>query len=116
MLYEVITYLRITDRTKDLVKSGGEWISSVDMENLLMAHPAVQEAAVIAVSDPKWGERPLACVVLKSGKSATADVLREHLAGSFAKWQLPERIEFLDAIPRTSTGKFWKVKLREQFV
>ena len=109
-------YLRITDRTKDLVKSGGEWISSVDMENLLMAHPAVQEAAVIAVPDAKWGERPLPCVVLKPGRRATADALREHLAAGFAKWQLPERFEFIDAIPRTSTGKFWKVKLRERFV
>jgi fatty-acyl-CoA synthase len=85
------------------------------MENLLMAHPAVQEAAVIAIADPKWGERPLACVVLKAGKSATAEALRDHLATQFAKWQLPDRFEFLDAIPRTSTGKFWKVKLRERF-
>jgi fatty-acyl-CoA synthase len=108
-------YLRITDRTKDLVKSGGEWISSVDMENLLMAHPAVQEAAVIAVPDDKWGERPLPCVVLKTGKSASPQELQAHLATGFARWQLPERFEFLDAIPRTSTGKFWKVKLRERF-
>jgi len=108
-------YIRITDRTKDLIKSGGEWISSVDMENLLMAHPAVMEAAVIAVPDAKWSERPLACVVLKAGKQATADELRAHLAQKFAKWQLPERVEFLEAIPRTSTGKFWKVKLRERF-
>jgi fatty-acyl-CoA synthase len=108
-------YVRITDRTKDLIKSGGEWISSVDMENLLMAHPAVQEAAVIAVADAKWGERPLACVVLKAGGSASAERLRAHLAGKFAKWQLPERVEFLDAIPKTSTGKFWKIKLRERY-
>jgi fatty-acyl-CoA synthase len=108
-------YLRITDRTKDLVKSGGEWISSVDMENLLMAHPAVQEAAVIAVPDAKWGERPLPCVVLKAGQAASAEELSAHLARSFARWQLPERFEFIDAIPRTSTGKFWKVKLRERF-
>ena len=108
-------YIRITDRTKDLIKSGGEWISSVDMENLLMAHPAIQEAAVIAIPDPKWSERPLACVVLKPGRSATPDELRAHLAAKFIKWQLPERFEFLDAIPRTSTGKFWKVKLRERF-
>jgi fatty-acyl-CoA synthase len=108
-------YIRITDRTKDLIKSGGEWISSVDMENLLMAHPAVQEAAVIAVPDPKWTERPLACVVLKQGQSATPEELRSHLSRSFIKWQLPDRFEFLDAIPRTSTGKFWKVKLRERF-
>jgi len=108
-------YLRITDRTKDLIKSGGEWISSVDMENLLMAHPDVQEAAVIAIPDPKWSERPLACVVLKPGRNPTADELRAHLSSAFARWQLPERFEFLDAIPRTSTGKFWKVKLRERF-
>jgi len=108
-------YLRIADRTKDLIKSGGEWISSVDMENLLMAHPSVQEAAVIAIADAKWGERPLACVVLKNGKKAAPDDLREHLSGKFAKWQLPDRFEFLEAIPKTSTGKFWKVKLREQF-
>jgi fatty-acyl-CoA synthase len=108
-------YIRITDRTKDLIKSGGEWISSVDMENLLMAHPAVVEAAVIAVPDPKWGERPLACVVFKKGQSATPEQLRAHLAPGFAKWQLPDRFEILDALPRTSTGKFWKVKLREMF-
>ena len=108
-------YIRITDRTKDLIKSGGEWISSVDMENLLMAHPSIAEAAVIAIPDPKWSERPLACVVFKQGKSATPDELRAHLSKSFAKWQLPERFEVLDAIPRTSTGKFWKVKLRERY-
>jgi fatty-acyl-CoA synthase len=108
-------YVRIADRTKDLIKSGGEWISSVDMENRLMGHDAVQEAAVIAVADAKWGERPLACVVLKPGKTASAEDLRAHLAGAFAKWQLPDRVEFLEAIPRTSTGKFWKVKLREMF-
>lgn len=108
-------YIRIVDRTKDLIKSGGEWISSVDMENELMGHAAVAEAAVIAVPDEKWGERPLACVVFRSGKTATADELRNHLAHKFAKWQLPERFEFLDAIPRTSTGKFWKTKLRERF-
>ncbi|HEX7044694.1 MAG TPA: long-chain fatty acid--CoA ligase [Burkholderiales bacterium] len=108
-------YVRIVDRTKDLIKSGGEWISSVDMENHLMTHPAVAEAAVIAVPDPKWGERPLACVVLKAGAQADAEELRAHLAAHFAKWQLPDRVEFLDAIPRTSTGKFWKVKLRERY-
>jgi len=108
-------YIRIADRTKDLIKSGGEWISSVDMENLLMAHDAVAEAAVIAVADEKWGERPLACVVLKNGRQGAPDDLRAHLASRFAKWQLPDRFEFLDAIPKTSTGKFWKVKLREQF-
>jgi fatty-acyl-CoA synthase len=109
-------YIRIVDRTKDLIKSGGEWISSVDMENLLMAHPAVAEASIIAIPDVKWTERPLACVVLRPGKRATPEELREHLAQQFVKWQLPERFEFLDAIPRTSTGKFWKAKLRELYV
>ncbi len=109
-------FVRITDRTKDLVKSGGEWISSVDLENAIMAHPAVAEAAVVAIADAKWGERPLACVVLKPGIEATATALDAHLlARSFPKWQLPDRYEFIDAIPRTSTGKFWKLKLRERF-
>lgn len=106
--------VRITDRSKDLIKSGGEWISSVDMENALMAHPAVAEAAVIAVADDKWGERPLACVALRPGQQACATDLLSHLSQhGFAKWQLPDRFEFLEAIPRTSTGKFWKLKLRE---
>ncbi|MBV8220674.1 MAG: long-chain fatty acid--CoA ligase [Solirubrobacterales bacterium] len=108
--------IRITDRSKDLVKSGGEWISSVDMENLLMGHPAVSEAAVIAVPDDKWDERPMAVVVLKGGAEATPDDLRDHLSSHFAKWQLPERVEFVDEIPRTATGKFKKTALREQFV
>ena len=108
-------YLHITDRTKDLIKSGGEWISSVDLENAIMAHPAIAEAAVIAVPHEKWGERPLACVVIKPGQSVTPESLNEALAKKFAKWQLPDRYEFLDAIPRTSTGKFWKMKLRERF-
>jgi acyl-CoA synthetase (AMP-forming)/AMP-acid ligase II len=108
--------IRITDRSKDLVKSGGEWISSVDLENLLMAHPAVAEAAVIAIPDDKWGERPLAAVVLREGQEAGPDELREHLSKEFAKWQLPERIEFIDSIPRTATGKFRKTELRERFV
>jgi fatty-acyl-CoA synthase len=111
-----LAYLRITDRTKDLIKSGGEWISSVDLENALMAHPAVAEAAVIAIPDPKWSERPLACVVLRQGQSLPLGELAAHLARQgFAKWQLPERYEVIDAIPRTSTGKFWKLKLREMF-
>jgi len=108
-------YLRISDRTKDLIKSGGEWISSVDLENAIMGHPAVAEAAVIAVPHPKWSERPLACVVLKPGATLDADGLRRHLAPGFAKWQLPDAVEFVDAIPRTSTGKFWKARLREMF-
>lgn len=110
-------YMRITDRTKDLIKSGGEWISSVDMENILMSHPAVSEAAVIAIPHEKWNERPLACIVPKAGQKVTPEALNEHLAGTgiFAKWQLPDRYEIMDAIPRTSTGKFWKLKLREMF-
>ena len=113
-------YVRITDRTKDLIKSGGEWISSVDLENALMAHPAIAEAAVIAIPDPKWSERPLACIVLKPGQGGDRELmaaaLGAHLlAHGFAKWQLPDRYEVIDAVPRTSTGKFWKLKLRERF-
>ncbi len=109
-------FVKITDRTKDLIKSGGEWISSVDLENMLMSHGAVAEAAVIAIPDEKWSERPLACVVLKPGQTVTRDALNALLlTGGFAKWQLPERYEFIDAVPRTSTGKFWKMKLRERF-
>ena len=108
-------YLRITDRTKDLIKSGGEWISSVDMENAIMAHPAVAEAAVIAIAHDKWGERPLACVVFKKGQRATSEDLNALLAKTFAKWQLPDAYEFIAEIPRTSTGKFWKAKLRERY-
>lgn len=109
-------YLRLTDRTKDLIKSGGEWISSVGLENALMAHPHVAEAAVIAIAHEKWTERPLACVVLRPGCQATPAQLHAHLAAQgFAKWQLPERYEFIDEIPKTATGKFWKVRLRAQF-
>ena len=112
-------FVRITDRTKDLIKSGGEWISSVDLENALMAHPAIAEAAVIAIPDDKWSERPLACVVVKAGHdeppAALAASLAAHLLQhGFAKWQLPDRYEVIDTVPRTSTGKFWKLKLRER--
>jgi fatty-acyl-CoA synthase len=111
-----LAFVRITDRTKDLIKSGGEWISSVDLENALMAHPAIAEAAVIAIPDEKWSERPLACIVLKPGHDAAPDVLGQHLLKhGFAKWQLPDRYEVIAALPRTSTGKFWKLKLRERF-
>jgi fatty-acyl-CoA synthase len=111
-----LAFVRITDRTKDLIKSGGEWISSVDLENALMAHPAVAEAAVIAIPDEKWSERPLACIALKPAQTADAQALNAHLlAHGFAKWQLPDRYETIAAVPRTSTGKFWKLKLREQF-
>jgi len=108
-------YVKIVDRSKDLIKSGGEWISSVDMENALMGHPAVREAAVIGVPHPKLLERPLAVVVLNEGASATADELREFLAARFAKWQLPDEIVFTDEIPRTSVGKFKKSELRARY-
>ena len=108
--------MRICDRAKDLVKSGGEWISSVDLENQLMSHSAVAEAAVIAIPDARWGERPLAAVVLRDGMDAAPEDLRAHLGSQFAKWQLPDRIEFVEAIPRTATGKFKKTALRERFV
>lgn len=108
-------YIKIVDRIKDLVKSGGEWISSVDLENALVSHPAVQEAAVIGVPHPKWDERPLAVVVLKPGQTATAEDLRAHLAPRFAKFWLPDAVLFVDAIPKTSTGKMLKATLREQF-
>jgi fatty-acyl-CoA synthase len=107
--------VKIVDRAKDLVKSGGEWISSVDLENTLMGHPSVKEACVVGVPHPKWQERPLAAVVLKEGKSATAEELRSFLAATFAKWQLPDAIVFVESIPRTSVGKFKKIALREQF-
>ncbi len=107
--------VKIVDRAKDLVKSGGEWISSVDLENALMGHPAVKEACVVGIPHPKWQERPLAAVVLKDGKHATGDELRIFLGAAFAKWQLPDAFVFVDAIPRTSVGKFKKIALREQF-
>jgi fatty-acyl-CoA synthase len=108
-------YVKITDRIKDLVKSGGEWISSVDLENALVGHPKVAEAAVIAVPHPRWGERPLAVVVLKPGQIATAEELRAHLAPAFPKAWLPDGVAFVSAIPKTSTGKILKTALREQF-
>ena len=114
---DALGFVRITDRTKDLIKSGGEWISSVDLENALMAHASIAEAAVIAIPDEKWSERPLACIVVKPGQNAPlADDLAAHLMQhGFARWQLPDRYELIDAVPRTSTGKFWKLKLRERF-
>ena len=107
-------YIKICDRTKDLIKSGGEWISSVDLENAIMGHPAVAEATVIAMPHPKWGERPLACVVLKQGATASGDEIEHFIADKFARWWLPDRYMFLDAIPRTSTGKFLKRALRQR--
>jgi fatty-acyl-CoA synthase len=108
-------YIRLVDRTKDLVKSGGEWISSVELENEIMAHPQVVEAAVIGVPDAKWGERPLACVVAEDGADLDADGLRQFLADRVAKWWIPENVEFIDEVPKTSVGKFSKKTLRERF-
>jgi fatty-acyl-CoA synthase len=108
-------FVKLVDRTKDLVKSGGEWISSVDLENALMGHPAVKEACVVGIPHPKWQERPLAAVVLRDGAQATDQELREFLKKDFAKWQLPDAVVFVEAIPRTSVGKFKKMALREQF-
>ncbi|HTN85088.1 MAG TPA: long-chain-fatty-acid--CoA ligase, partial [Sorangium sp.] len=108
-------YMRITDRSKDVIKSGGEWISSVALENALMSHPAVLEAAVFAARHPVWSERPLAAVVLRPGQTASKDELRAHLEPRFAKFWLPDEYLFVERIPRTSTGKFLKSKLREEF-
>jgi len=108
-------YIRLVDRTKDVVKSGGEWISSVELENEIMAHPAVAEAAVIGVSHPKWSERPLACVVVAQGQSVTKEEILEFLDGRVAKWWLPDDIVFIDEVPKTSVGKFSKKDLRDRF-
>jgi len=103
-------YMKIGDRTKDLVKSGGEWISSVDLENAIMAHPAVREAAVIAIPDEKWSERPMA-VIVADGDLDKASII-DHLSGDFARFWLPDVIAFIDEIPKTSVGKFDKKVLR----
>ncbi|QUD82582.1 long-chain fatty acid--CoA ligase [Gordonia polyisoprenivorans] len=108
-------YLTLTDRTKDIIKSGGEWISSVDLENAVMGHPDVIEAAVIGVPDPKWDERPLVAVVLREGSDATPDSLREFLSDKVAKWQLPENWTVINEVPKTSVGKFDKKRLRSQY-
>ncbi|WP_106850323.1 long-chain fatty acid--CoA ligase [Blastococcus sp. Marseille-P5729] len=110
--------IRIVDRTKDLVKSGGEWISSVDVENILMAHPDVREAAIVGVPHPKWTERPLACVVLKDGVEANDQKKQEildFLAPQIAKWWVPDALEFIDEVPKTSVGKFSKKDLRDRY-
>ena len=107
--------IRIADRTKDLIKSGGEWISSVDLENAIMSHPKVAEAAVVAVPHARWDERPLACVVLKPGETATEQEILDHLRPLVAKWWLPDAVEFIDEVPKTSVGKFSKKDLRAKF-
>ena len=108
-------YIRLVDRTKDLIKSGGEWIGSVEVENEIMAHPKVAEAAVIGVPHPRWAERPLACVVVKSGEELTKDEVLAFLAPKLAKWQLPDDVVFIEEVPKTSVGKFSKKDLRSRF-
>ena len=107
-------YVQITDRTKDVIKSGGEWISSVELENAIMSHPAVVEAAVIGKPDERWTERPLACVVLQEGATVTANDIKDHLAPLVAKWCLPSDYAFIDEVPKTSVGKFDKKQLRRR--
>jgi len=107
--------VRLVDRTKDLIKSGGEWIGSVELENEIMAHPKVAEAAVIAIPHERWIERPLACVVVKAGETLTAEEVIAHLEPRVAKWWLPDAVEFIDEVPKTSVGKFSKKTLREKF-
>jgi fatty-acyl-CoA synthase len=108
-------YIRLVDRTKDLIKSGGEWISSVELENEIMSHPKVAEAAVVGVASEKWSERPLACVVVKPGESVSREEILEYLAPRVAKWWLPDDVVFIDEVPKTSVGKFSKKDLRERF-
>jgi len=107
--------VQITDRAKDVIKSGGEWISSVELENAIMAHPDVLEAAVVGVPDPRWDERPLACVVPRPGARPNADVLKAFLAERVARWWVPERWSFIDEVPKTSVGKFDKKVLRARY-
>jgi len=108
-------YVKITDRLKDMIKSGGEWISSIDVENAIVGHEAVREAAVIAVRHPKWQERPLAVIVLKDGCCVTETEMRAFLEKRFARWQVPDAFVFVEELPHTSIGKLLKTKLRKDF-
>ena len=108
-------YLQITDRSKDVIKSGGEWISSIELENIAVAHPAVSEAAVIGVPDAKWDERPLLIVVKRAGAELTRDAMLKFYEGKIAKWSLPDDVVFVDELPHTATGKLSKLTLRQQF-
>jgi len=108
-------YMQITDRSKDLIKSGGEWISSIDLENLAVGHPKVAEAAVIGVRHPKWEERPLLVVVMKKGESIGKDEMVSYMRGKIANWWMPDDVVFVDEIPHTATGKIQKTTLRERF-
>ncbi|NDH34588.1 MAG: long-chain fatty acid--CoA ligase, partial [Betaproteobacteria bacterium] len=108
-------YMQITDRSKDVIKSGGEWISSIDLENLAVAHPAVVQAAVIGIAHPKWDERPLLVVVKRAGADLTREDLLRFYQGKVAKWWIPDDVQFVDSIPLGATGKILKTRLREQF-
>ena len=108
-------YITLTDRAKDVIKSGGEWISSVELENHLIAHPLVREAAVVGVPDERWQERPLAAVVLQDGAKVTPAELRDFLGDRVVRWWLPERWTFIDEIPRTSVGKYDKKTIRSRY-
>jgi fatty-acyl-CoA synthase len=108
-------YMTITDRAKDVIKSGGEWISSIEIENIAVGHPAVAEAAVIGVAHPKWDERPLLIIVLKPGQTATKDEILHYLEGKIARWWMPDDVIFVDDIPHTATGKIQKITLRERY-
>ena len=108
-------YMQITDRSKDVIKSGGEWISSIEIENVAMAHPEVAEAACIASAHPKWGERPLLVVVRKPGATVDRESVLRFYDGRVAKWWIPDDVVFVEAIPHTATGKIQKLKLRELF-
>src|SRR3712207_489879 len=109
------SFRTLTDRSKDVIKSGGEWISSVELENAIMGHPAVAEAVVVGIPDEKWGERPLASVVLKEGEDVSFDDLREFLADKVARWQVPDKWALIDEVPKTSVGKFDKKVIRQRF-
>jgi fatty-acyl-CoA synthase len=108
-------FMQITDRSKDVIKSGGEWISSIDLENIAVAHPAIAEAAVIGVRHPKWDERPLLIAVRKPGASVTREDLLQFYAGKVAKWWMPDDVAFVEQLPHTATGKLLKTKLRQEF-
>ncbi|MBI1988320.1 MAG: AMP-binding protein, partial [Betaproteobacteria bacterium] len=108
-------FMRITDRTKDLIKSGGEWISSVDLEDATLMHPAVSEAAAVAVAHPAWGERPLLAIVLKQGQTLSQPEILSHLSQRMPKWWLPDAVVFVDELPHTATGKIQKSAVRDRF-
>ena len=108
-------YMQITDRSKDVIKSGGEWISSIDLENIAVAHPAIAEAAVIGIVHPKWDERPVVIAVKKAGQEVSREELLKHYEGKIAKWWMPDDVVFVDELPHTATGKLSKLTLRTQF-